>query len=106
MTSPYKPIFELTRGEAVESIHYGAIAIVNAHARLAAWYGDPQAVTFLRSSAKPLQALPFIEHGGQTAFGLTLREISLICASHSGTDDHVSVLRSIQAKVNLSATDL
>jgi L-asparaginase II len=106
MKSSYIPIFEFTRGEAVESIHYGSIAVVDAHARLVAWYGDPQAVTFLRSSAKPLQALPFIEHGGQAAFGLTLREISLICASHSGTDDHVAVLRSIQAKADLQESDL
>jgi L-asparaginase II len=106
MISSYSPIFELTRGEAVESIHYGAIAIVDARAQLVAWYGDPQTVTYLRSSAKPLQALPFIEHGGQAAFGLTLREISLICASHSGTDDHVAVLRSIQAKAGLTESDL
>jgi L-asparaginase II len=106
MTSSYIPIFETTRGEAVESIHYGSIAVVDAHARLVAWYGDPQVVTFLRSSAKPLQALPFIEHGGQAAFGLTLREISLICASHSGTDEHVAVLRSIQAKVDLQESNL
>jgi L-asparaginase II len=73
---------------------------------LVAWYGDPQAVTYLRSSAKPMQLLPFIEHGGQAAFGLTLREISLMCASHSGTDDHVTVLRSIQAKADLKESDL
>lgn len=102
----YTPVFELTRGEAVESIQYGAIAVVDARARLVAWSGDPQAVTFLRSSAKPFQALTFIEHGGQPAFGLSLREISLMCASHSGTDDHVSVLRSIQTKVNVSEADL
>jgi L-asparaginase II len=106
MTSSYIPVFELTRGEAVESIHYGSIAIVDAHARLVAWYGDPQAVTYLRSSAKPLQALPFIEHGGQAAFGLTPREIALMCASHSGTDDHVAILRSIQSKAGLTEGDL
>ncbi len=106
MSYPYTPVFELTRGETVESIHFGSIAVVDAHGRLVAWYGDPQATTFLRSSAKPLQALPFIEHGGQAAFGFTLREISLMCASHSGTDDHVAVLRSIQAKANLQETDL
>ncbi len=106
MPSPYIPVFELTRGETVESIHFGAIAVVDAHGHLVAWHGDPQAVTFLRSSAKPLQALPFIEHGGQAAFGLTLREIALMCASHSGTDDHVAVLRSIQAKAGLQESDL
>jgi L-asparaginase II len=104
--SSYIPVFELTRGETVESIHFGAIAIVDANAQLMAWHGDPQAVTFLRSSAKPLQALPFIEHGGQAAFGLSLREVALMCASHLGTDDHVAVLRSIQAKVGLTEGDL
>jgi L-asparaginase II len=106
MMPSYTPIFQLTRGETVESIHYGAIAIVDTRSRLVAWHGDPQAVTFLRSSAKPLQALSFIEHGGQAAFGLTLREIALMCASHSGTDDHVAVLQSIQAKVGLTENDL
>jgi L-asparaginase II len=106
MNLPYIPVFELTRGEVVESIHYGSVAVVDAQGNLFAWYGDPQAVSFLRSSAKPLQALPFIEHGGQAAFGLTLREISLVCASHSGTDDHVAVLRSIQAKAGLQESDL
>ena len=104
--SSYIPVFELTRGEAVESIHFGAIAVVDAQARLVASYGDPQVVTYLRSSAKPMQALPFIEHGGQAAFGLTLREISLMCASHSGTDDHVAVLHSIQAKAGITEIDL
>lgn len=106
MIPSYTPVFELTRGEALESIHYGSITVVDAQAHLVAWSGDPQTVTFLRSSAKPLQALPFIEHGGQAAFGLTLREISLMCASHSGTDDHVAVLRSIQAKAGLQESDL
>lgn len=104
--SPYEPVFELTRGETVESIHDGAIAVVDAGGKLVAWYGDPQGITFLRSTAKPFQALPFIEHGGHQAFGLTAKEIALICASHSGTDEHVAVARSIQAKAGVSESEL
>ena len=103
---PYAPIFELTRGETVESIHFGAIAIVDAHGQLVAWYGDPQAVTYLRSSAKPIQVMPFLEHGGQATFGLTPREIAILCASHSGTDEHVAVLKSIQTKTGAREADL
>ena len=58
------PLFELTRGNIVESIHFGAIAVVDAHGRLLHSNGDPHAVAFLRSSAKPFQALPFFERGG------------------------------------------
>ena len=58
-----EPLFEVTRGEIVESVHYGSIAVVDSHGKLIASYGDPQAVAFLRSSAKPFQVLPFVEGG-------------------------------------------
>ncbi len=104
--SHYLPLFELTRGKIVELIHFGAIAVVDVYGRLVAHYGDPQTVTYLRSSAKPFQALPFIEHGGRAFFNLTPREIALICASHSGTDEHVAVARSIQAKTGVTEAEL
>lgn len=102
----YKPIFELTRGKIVESIHYGSVVVVDAAGRSLAWYGDPDMVTFLRSTAKPFQALPFIEAGGAEHFGLTLKEIALVCASHSGTDEHVETVLSIQDKVEIGELDL
>ncbi|MEJ2348590.1 MAG: asparaginase [Anaerolineales bacterium] len=104
--APYSPVFELTRGETIESIHFGAIAIVDVEGRLVAKHGDPSAVTFLRSSAKPFQALPFIEKGGAAAFELSAAEIALICASHSGTDEHVATVRSIQEKSGVREADL
>lgn len=104
--SPYQPIFELTRGDIVESIHCGALAVVDVSGRLVASYGDPDAVTFLRSSAKPFQVMPFLEHGGQAYYHLTPREIAIMCASHAGTDDHVSVLRAIQLKAGVTEADL
>lgn len=79
---------------------------MQASGRLIAWYGDPRLVTFTRSSAKPLQALPFLENGGMTHFGLTLQEVALLCASHSGTDKHVAIIQSIQAKTGVHESDL
>jgi L-asparaginase II len=105
-TSPYLPILSLTRGETVESIHYGAIAVVNPQNELVASYGDPEVITFLRSSAKPFQAMPFVQHGGVEHYHLTQEELALICASHSGTDEHVAVAKSIQAKTGVLETDL
>lgn len=82
------------------------MAVVNSSGRLLAWHGDPKLVTFMRSSAKPLQALPFIEHGGDQTFHLTSKEIAIICGSHEGTDEHVEVIKGIQAKVGVSEGDL
>lgn len=106
MTGEYQPVFEITRGNIVESTHFGAVAVVDSNGRLLAWYGDPKAVTFMRSSAKPLQALAFIEHGGDQAFHLTSKEIAILCASHEGTDEHVEVVKGIQAKVGVQESDL
>ena len=104
--SSYLPLFEVTRGETVESVHFGALAVVDAKGTLYASYGDPQSVTFLRSSAKPFQALPLMEHGGQEAYHLSAKEVALICASHSGTDEHVTTVRSLQDKIGLHEADL
>ena len=106
MTGEYQPVFELTRGTIVESTHFGAVAVVDSIGRLLAWYGDPKLVTFMRSSAKPLQALPFIEHGGDQAFHLTSREIAILCASHEGSDEHIEVIKGIQAKAGVQESDL
>ncbi len=104
--STYEPVVEVTRGNIVELIHFGAMAVVDASGNLLASYGDADTVTFLRSTAKPFQALPFVEMGGDQYFHLSQRELAVICASHSGTDDHVGVISGIQKKVGVSESDL
>ena len=101
-TPPYIPLLVLTRGDTVESIHHGAFAIVNSRDQLLAAHGSPQTVTYLRSSAKPFQAIPLIESGGAKYWNLTSKEIAIICASHAGTDDHAQTLAGMQAKIGVT----
>ncbi|HEY5901158.1 MAG TPA: asparaginase [Anaerolineales bacterium] len=101
MSQP-RPLLELVRGEVIESTHYGHIAVVDAHGRLLASLGDPQTVAFLRSSAKPFQALPFVERGGVEHFGFAQRELALACASHEGSAAHIETVQSMQRKAGLS----
>ena len=103
---PFQPVVELTRGETVESVHYGALAVVDFSGKLIASYGDPNRVAFLRSTAKPFQALPLIEAGGHTHFKMTAKEIAVICASHSGTDEHVETIKQLQAKIGITEEHL
>jgi L-asparaginase II len=51
----------VTRGVYVESQHYGHIAIVDAEGKIVFALGDPRFVTFIRSAAKPFQAIPLYE---------------------------------------------
>ena len=103
---PAQPLFETTRGQIVESVHYGSIAVVDSNGKLIASHGDPHTVAFLRSSAKPFQVLPFVERGGVEHFGFTARELSLSCASHEGSDMHVQAVSDLQKKVGIEEKDL
>jgi L-asparaginase II len=104
MTPPL--LFEVTRGDIVESAHYGSLAVVDSNGRLISSYGDPQAVAFLRSSAKPFQVLPFVERGGVEYFQFSPRELSISCASHEGSDLHVQTVEGIQRRVGVDESHL
>lgn len=97
----FEPAVELTRGRIVESVHLAAAAVVDSSGHLIASLGDPQLVMFLRSSAKPFQALPFMEREGDRHFGLGQEEIAIMCASHTGSDRHVEVVRGMLRKAGL-----
>ena len=100
------PLVEVTRGSIVESIHFGAFCVVDSHGSVIASQGNPDLMTYPRSSMKPFQALPFIERGGAEKFDFTDQEIAIICASHSGTDLHGSVLKGMHKKIGTTENDL
>jgi L-asparaginase II len=102
----FLPVICATRGSLIESVHSGAIAVVDKDGQLVASYGNPELVAYLRSSSKPIQALPLIELGGVNQFNLSGEEVSLMCASHRGLDMHMEVLQKIQAKIGVQETDL
>ena len=101
-----QPILELIRGSIVEATHFGSIAIVDATGKLLHSYGDPDTVAFLRSSAKPFQALPFVEQGGVEHFGLTQKELSISCASHETAQMHLDTVAALQAKIGIQESQL
>jgi len=96
----------VTRGNITESKHYGAFVVVDSLGNIIASGGNPNFVTFMRSSSKPLQILSLLERGGVDRFGFTEQEIALMCSSHSGTDEQVSILKRLQDKVGISPEDL
>lgn len=97
---------EVTRGGIVESVHDGMIAVVDVDGRLVASAGDPDAVIFYRSSAKPFQAIPVIESGAADRYGFTPAELALCCASHHGSLMHQSQVTGMLAKLDLDPAAL
>ncbi|MBP0446539.1 asparaginase [Roseomonas sp. SSH11] len=89
MTSPI-PMVEIRRGGVAESIHHGIAVVADADGRLLHAWGDPDFLTFPRSSLKPFQALSLVESGA--ADGLDAAHLALACASHRAEPFQVSMV--------------
>ncbi len=96
----------VNRGALVESEHRVHAVITDADGKVLASAGDPERVTFWRSAAKPLQALPFVAADGAPTFGLESADIAVMCASHLGEPAHVRQVRHILAAADLSEEEL
>ena len=99
-------IIEIVRGKVVESRHFVSLAAVDSQKRLRLAFGDMVDPVYMRSSAKPFQALPLVEKKIDLQHNLSTRQLALICASHAGTDEHAEVASSILNIAGLSETSL
>jgi L-asparaginase II len=99
--SQVEPLVEEIRGGRVESVHYGAVAVVDRHGRLAAHVGDAEMVMYPRSSLKPLQLIALVESGGADHFGFDDRELAVMAASHSADAHHLEAVQGILDKIGL-----
>jgi L-asparaginase II len=97
---------KVVRGETTESVHRGHIVAFDGDGTGLLEVGDPRTVTYLRSAAKPFQAIPFIASGAADRFGFTEDEIALACASHSGEKIHVETCMRMLEKAGLAESDL
>jgi len=101
-----EPLVEVRRGGITESRHRGHVAAVDPDGNVVASIGVPHTVTFLRSSAKPLQALPLLLTGAADRFGFTDEEVALACASHNGEPIHTRIVASMLEKIGLGVDAL
>lgn len=96
----------VTRGEVNESHHLGDLAIANTEGQVLLSSGNPEHVAYFRSAQKPLSALAVVQTGAADRFGLTETELSVCCASHSGSRMHVETVQGILDKLGLDETAL
>jgi L-asparaginase II len=65
--------------------------------------GDPGLVTFMRSAAKPFQALPLVRAHVRE---LAQDEVAIACASHEALPAHVAAVRKLLARSGASEDEL
>ena len=84
------------RGGVVESVHDVHVSIAQGAVR-----GDDP-VCFLRSSAKPFQAIPLLEAYDD----LSQEEIAIACASHQAEPAQLDAVRTLLARAGATVDDL
>jgi L-asparaginase II len=81
------------RGEIVEAVHrVHAVAVQDG--AVIAEAGDPSRVAFMRSSSKPLQAIPL----ARAREDLDSRDLAIASASHLADDAQLAAVRALLAK--------
>jgi L-asparaginase II len=94
-------VVEVRRGAVVEAAHrVHAVAVRGGEVVAAA--GDPALVCFMRSSSKPLQALPL----ARARDDLTDDDLAIASASHRATEDQIAAVRALLAKAPAAEDDL
>jgi len=94
------------RGDTVEAIHHASIAVVDGGSKLSHYLGDPNHIIMSRSAIKPFQALPLILSGAADRYGFTAGQLSIICGSHNGTNEHRELVVSILDRSDCGPGDL
>ena len=94
-------VVEATRGDVVEARHQ-VHAVAVSGGKIVESCGDPGLVTYFRSTAKPLQALPMI----RVRPDLDDAEIAIACASHLHRPEQLDPVRSLLAKAHAREDDL
>lgn len=106
LTGGAEPLVLEYRGGHLENVHYGHVCGVNEKSQIAYRTGNPEWVTFMRSAAKPIQAIPFFLENFDDKFGFTEVEKAIIMASHRALPYHVDALDGMLRKLELSEQTL
>ncbi len=89
------------RGDVVEAVHHVHGVAVRDGAVIDK-AGDPQLVAFMRSSSKPLQALPL----ARAREDMNARDLAIASASHLADDDQLAAVRALLEKAPATVDDL
>jgi len=101
-TSPTVPLVRVTRAGVQDNLHCGTVVVVDDSGKVLLSFGDPDTLGYIRSAAKPIQAIPVLMSGAPEEFGFDDADIAIICGSHRGGDQQVTQVRSILAKAGLT----
>jgi L-asparaginase II len=100
---PEPIVVEVRRNGIVEALHrVHAVALGEGEDEIVAATGDPELTCFMRSSSKPLQALPL----ARARADLADADLAIACASHAALPEQIAAVRALLAKAPATEDDL
>lgn len=75
----------LLREGIVEAVHRVQAVVADNRGRVLSAAGSAETATFVRSALKPFQALAVTTTGALERYGLSDRDLAIMCSSHQGT---------------------
>jgi L-asparaginase II len=99
-------LVHVTRGGAIDCVHRGHVVVVDSQGGVLFQRGKINSLVFMRSLAKPFQAMAVVESGAAKKFDFTSAELALMCGSHNGTSEQTQILEGVMQKIGVQIGDL
>jgi L-asparaginase II len=93
---------KVTRGDLVESLHLGHLIVLNTDGSTYLSKGSPELPIYPRSAIKSLQAAAMLKAG----LKVDADELAIICASHSGSQNHIDLVTKMLTARGISLSQL
>ncbi|MHC4198412.1 MAG: asparaginase [Planctomycetota bacterium] len=100
------PLLRVNRSGVKDNLHRGVAVAVDDAGKVLLSFGDPAMRAYIRSAAKPIQALPVILSGAADAYGFDDADLAIVCGSHKGGESQIAQVRSVLAKAGLAEGQL
>ncbi|XID95931.1 asparaginase [Paenibacillaceae bacterium WGS1546] len=96
------PLVVMSRGDLPENVHRGRICVVSAtDGELLHAAGDPFGPAYVRSTAKPIQAIASLLDGAAEAYGYEGRHLAMLAASQRGAREQIEALEELLKRTEL-----
>jgi L-asparaginase II len=99
------PALRAYRGNVCENVHFASTVVCSKTGKVERMFPDSSDMYFyLRSSAKPFQAFPLYQN--PESKHITQEEWAIICASHSASQNHLTMVQKVLDRSGSTVDDL
>ncbi len=93
------------RNNITDCEYFGSIYLADKNGTYKCIGKNSDNIFFMRSLAKPLQASIIADYNIINDYNLSEKEIAIFCASHSGSEKHVKIIKNLAKRLKIKNSD-